>query len=229
MHEIEENFRAHGVVPVAGTDRFAAAHQQAITLAENPVAAELVGPGLRVALVAVPGTIVPGLHIGPLSIPGVISPIANTTAFFFDYENYYLGVTSLANAATQDTRVTQAGRFPKVTVSARTIDNFVSGSAAIPAAGAALIAAAVADVAANPTLTVLVQGFTDNAGAAGANRTRSQQRANAVRAVLQGAGIGQLRIHAEGLGATTFVAPNATAADRARNRRVVITVTRPRL
>ena len=229
LHEIEENFRAHGVTPVAGRDRFAAAHQQAETLAENPVAAELVGPGRRVAFVTVPGTIVPGFAIGPFAIPGSISPIANTTAAFFDYENYYLGVTRLFTAATQDTRVTNARRFPKATVSTRTIDNFGSGSNAIPAAGPGLIAAAAADVAANPTSTVLVNGFTDNTGSAGANLTQSQQRANAVRTALQGAGVGQLRIHAEGLGATNFVAPNLTAADRAMNRRVVITVTRPQL
>ena len=229
MHEIEENFRAHGVAAVARTDRFAAAHRQAETLAENPVAAELVGPGRRVAFVTVPGTIVPGFAIGPIAIPGTVSPVANTTAFFFDYENYYLGVTSLLTAATQNTTVTNARRFLKFTVSAGTIDNFVSGSNAIPAAGAALIAAAAADVAANPTSTVLIQGFTDDVGGAAANRTASQQRADAVRAVLQGAGVGQLRIHAEGLGATSFVTPNATAADRARNRRVVITVTRPQL
>jgi outer membrane protein OmpA-like peptidoglycan-associated protein len=235
MHEIEENFRAHGVVPVAGTDRFAAAHRLAETQAENPVAAELVGPGRRVAFVQVPGTIVPTLTLPlpfgapPLVIPGSISPVANTTATFFDYENYYLGVSRLRTAATQDTTVTNAQRFAKFTVSARTIDNFVSGSNAIPAAGAALIAAAAADVAANPTSTVLVQGFTDNVGGAAGNRTRSQQRADAVSAQLQVAGVGQLRIHAEGLGAVNFVAPNATAPDRARNRRVVITVTRPQL
>ncbi len=229
MHEIEENFRAHGVTPVAGRDRFAAAHQQAETLAENPVAAELVGPGRRVAFVQVPGTIVPGFAIGPVAIPGAVVPAANTTASFFDYENYYLGVTSQLTVATQDARITNARRFPKVAVSARTIDNFVSGSNAIPAAGAAAIAAAAADVAANPTSTVLIEGFTDNTGSAGANRTRAGQRANTVRTALQAAGVGQLRMHTEGRGAINFVAPNATAADRARNRRVVITVSRPQL
>lgn len=229
MHEIEENFQAHGVTPVAGRDRFAAAHRQAETRAENPVAAELVGPGRRVAFVTVPGGIVAGFTFGPFSVPGIISPAANTTASFFDYENYYLGVTRVFTPATQDVRITNARRFPKVVVSTRTIDNFVSGSNALPAAAAALVAAAAADVAANPTSTVLIQGFSDSVGGAAGNLRLSQRRADAARTALQGAGVGQLRIHAEGLGETSFVAPNVTAADRARNRRVVITVTRPQL
>jgi outer membrane protein OmpA-like peptidoglycan-associated protein len=230
IHEIEENFQAHGTVPVAGTDRFGRAHQQAITLAENPVAAELVGAGRRIAFVQVPGTIVPGFVLpffGP--IPGFINPLANTTATFVDYENYYLGITSRFVAATQDSQVVNAQRFPQAVVSARTIDNFVSGSGALPAGGAAIIAAATADVAANPTATVHIRGFTDNTGGAAVNLTVSGARATAVQGALQAAGIGQGRLHAEGLGATNFLNANANAADRAANRRVVITVVRPQL
>jgi outer membrane protein OmpA-like peptidoglycan-associated protein len=230
IHEIEENFQAHGTAPVAGTDRFGRAHQQAITLAENPVAAELVGAGRRIAFVQVPGTIVPGFvlpFIGP--IPGFINPLANTTATFVDYENYYLGITSRFVAATQDSQVVNAQRFPQAVVSARTIDNFVSGSGALPAGGAAIIAAATADVAVNPTATVHIRGFTDNTGGAAVNLTVSGARATAVQGALQAAGIGQGRLHAEGLGATNFLNANANAADRAANRRVVITVVRPQL
>ncbi len=91
MHEIEENFRAHGVAAVAGMDRLTPAHGHAETLAENPIAAQLVGPGRRVAFVSVPGNIGPGLTIGPFSIPGTVSPVANTAASSFDYET---GVSS---------------------------------------------------------------------------------------------------------------------------------------
>ena len=232
MHEIEENYQAHGVAPVAGTDRLQAAHQQAITTAENPIVAELVGPGRRVASVQVPGTIVPTLTLplhGQVPGTGIVSAIANTTAIFFDYENYYYGETSRFVAATQDSQVVNAQRFPKTVISTRTIDSFASGSNVVPAAGAAAIAAAAADVAANPTATVRIQGFTDETGSAANNLTRSQQRANSAQAAL---GVAALRVHAEGLGATNFVAPTgagATPADRTRNRRVVITVTRPQL
>lgn len=99
-----------------------------------------------------------------------------------------------------------ARRFPKVAVSARTIDAFVRGSNAVPAAGAGVIAAAVADAAANPTSTVLIEGFTDDRGNAAANRSQAGQRANAVGAALQATGVGQLRMHTEGRGAVNFVA-----------------------
>lgn len=230
IHEIEENFQAHGTVPVAGTDRFAAAHERATTLAENPVAAELVGPGRRVALVQVPGTIVPSFvlpFVGP--IPGFINPVANTTAAFFDYENYFLGITSRFVAATQDSQIVNAQRFPQTVVSTRTIDNFASGSNALPAGSAAITAAAAADVAANPTATVHIQGFTDDTGSAAVNLTVSGSRATSVQGGLQAAGVGQGRMHAEGLGATNFLNANANAAERAANRRVVITVVRPQL
>jgi outer membrane protein OmpA-like peptidoglycan-associated protein len=233
IHEIEENFQAHGVAALAGTDRFADAHRLAETNAENPVASELVGPGRRVAFVQVPGTIVPTIAFRimgmPVSIPGSVSPVANTTAMFFDYENYYLGVTSSFVAATQDSPIVNSRRFPKTVLSTATIDNFASGSNIVPPAGAAAIAAAAALVAANPIATVNVQGFSDNVGSAAANITASQNKANSVTTALQAAGVLRLSMNSEGLGATNFVAPNVTAADRARNRRVIITVTIPQL
>src|SRR5262249_28503828 len=45
-HEIQENFQAHGVKPVAGTDRFPAAHTSGVR-AESDVAEQVVGPGRR--------------------------------------------------------------------------------------------------------------------------------------------------------------------------------------
>ena len=230
MHEIEENFQAHGVTPVAGTDRFARSHQRAIDLAENPVAAELVGPGRRIAFVQVPGTIVPSFVIPFIGrIPGFITPVANTTAMFVDYENYYLGITSRFVPATQDFQVVNAQRFPPTVVSTRTIDNFASGSNALPGGSAAVVAAAVADVGANPTATVRIRGFTDDTGGAAINLTVSGRRSNTVQAALQAAGVGRGRMHAEGLGATNFLNGNTNNAERAANRRVVITVARPQL
>jgi outer membrane protein OmpA-like peptidoglycan-associated protein len=230
MHEIEENFQAHGVAPVAGTNRFPAAHQAAINTAENPVARELVGPGRRIAQVTVPGSIFPTLSIFGFRIPGTVIPVANMTAIFLDYENYYVGMTMHLDPATRDARVVNSNRFAPTIVSSRTIDNYVTGSDAVPAAGAAAIAAAAADVAANPTASVRIRGFTDDVGTANSNLTLSQRRANLARTALQNAGVAPAnRMHAEGLGETNFVAPNATAADRARNRRVVITVARPTL
>lgn len=228
MHEIEENFQAHGVAAVAGVDRFQAAHERAIDT-ESAVASELVGPGRRVATAAVPGTIFPTFTAFGIPFLGTIIPVANTTAVFIDYENYYLGFTIRFDPATQNNQIITSQRFAKTVISSRTIDNYATGSSAVPAAGAPAIAASAADVAANPTSTVSIQGFTDEVGSAAFNLNLSQQRADAALAAL---GVPAGRVHAEGLGETNFVAPTgaaATPADRARNRRVVITVTRPQL
>jgi outer membrane protein OmpA-like peptidoglycan-associated protein len=230
MHEIEENFQAHGVTPVPGVDRFADAHQQAIDIAESPVASELVGPSRRLATVAVPGRIIPSFFLPFFGrIPGAVVPVANMTAIFIDYENYYLGFTVEFVPATLDNRIVNSSRFPVTTVLSRTIDNFATGSSVLPATGAPAIAAVNAAVAANPTATVRIRGFTDEVGPASFNLTLSRQRADSAQAAIAAP---TTRVHSEGLGETNFVAPTgpaATAADRARNRRVVITVARPQL
>ncbi|WP_433306137.1 eCIS core domain-containing protein [Actinoplanes sp. CA-030573] len=213
MHEIQENFTAHAAVPAAGTDLFHAAHETAIA-AESAVTAQLVGPGRRVAEVTVP------------TGPGQERHIQ-------DFENYYLVYrTSTGPAATQGVSVTSSARRPKVTISSRTIDSFATGSlgaplagAAVPPAGAAVVAAAVADVTADPTATVRVDGFADDNEFLGP--ITSAQRAERVRTSLVAAGVERGRIHAEGHGGTAFVVANDSAAHRALNRRVVITVTRP--
>jgi outer membrane protein OmpA-like peptidoglycan-associated protein len=212
-HEINENFQAHAAIPAAGVDLFPNAHQAGVA-AESAVTAELVGPGRRVADVTV--------AVGP-----------NRQRVIQDFENYYLVYRTLTKAATQNVTVTSAARRPKVTISTRTIDNFgasglfiaLGAGAAIPGAGAAIITAAAADVAANPTATVHIEGFSDNSEFLGG--IAASQRATAVNNALQAAGVAAGRIHAEGRGATNFVAPNTTPANLALNRRVVITVTRP--
>ena len=204
-HEINENFQAHAAAPAAGADLFAGAHQVAIA-AESAVTAELVGPGRRVADVTI--------ATGP-----------NSQRVIQDFENYYLVYRTLTNAATQNLSITSAMRRPKVTISTHTIDNFGSISPFMPGAGAAIITAANADVAANPTATVRIEGFADNTEPGSGVVTAL--RASGVETALQTAGVAAGRIHAEGRGATNFVVPNTTPANMALNRRVVITVTRP--
>jgi len=76
----------------------------------------------------------------------------------------------------------------------------------------------------HPRLKVEIQGYTDSTGAAAYNLRLSQRRANAVRNFLLGAGVPEEQITARGYGATQFVASNASAEGRARNRRVVLKV-----
>ncbi len=80
---------------------------------------------------------------------------------------------------------------------------------------------AVYDVlAANPNITIEVQGHTDSAGNAAYNQKLSQQRADSVKAYLAKKGIGEGRLVAKGYGMSRPLMPNTSEANRALNRRV---------
>ena len=67
---------------------------------------------------------------------------------------------------------------------------------------------------------VEVQGHTDNTGSRDHNQELSDRRANAVKDWLVSHGINAGRLEAKGYGQTRPIAPNVTARNRARNRRV---------
>jgi OOP family OmpA-OmpF porin len=72
-------------------------------------------------------------------------------------------------------------------------------------------------------LKILVEGHTDNVGAAASNLSLSDARAAAVKATLvSDFGVDAARITTKGFGDTKPSAPNANAAGRAQNRRVEI-------
>ena len=77
----------------------------------------------------------------------------------------------------------------------------------------------------NPTYIVEVQGHTDNVGKEEMNQVLSEKRATAVRDYLISKGVEEKRISSKGYGITKPVAPNTTAAGRAKNRRVEFMVT----
>lgn len=70
------------------------------------------------------------------------------------------------------------------------------------------------------SLKLLIAGHTDNTGSDAANRTLSQQRAEAVRNALLARGVAADRLTAQGFGSGVPVADNASEAGRAQNRRV---------
>lgn len=73
----------------------------------------------------------------------------------------------------------------------------------------------------HPDLSVLIEGHTDNAGAAASNLALSEKRAAAVKASLvSGYGVDGARLTTKGMGDTKPAAPNATAEGRQQNRRV---------
>jgi serine/threonine protein kinase/outer membrane protein OmpA-like peptidoglycan-associated protein len=79
-------------------------------------------------------------------------------------------------------------------------------------------------ILAYPTLTVRIEGHTDNHGDIVYNLAISQQRAQAVEAYLISHGISSNMITARGLAGTQPIASNETEAGRQRNRRVDIII-----
>jgi outer membrane protein OmpA-like peptidoglycan-associated protein len=75
-----------------------------------------------------------------------------------------------------------------------------------------------------PSVQVALEGHTDATGEAAANKTLSQQRAEAVKQTLVNGGVAADRVKAEGFGQERPVGDNNTEAGRARNRRLELVV-----
>lgn len=75
-----------------------------------------------------------------------------------------------------------------------------------------------------PVSVVFVTGHTDSTGSDAYNQQLSLRRADAVAAVLITSGVPGGRVQSRGMGESQPVASNDTAAGRAQNRRVVITI-----
>ena len=71
----------------------------------------------------------------------------------------------------------------------------------------------------NPTITIAIQGHTDNEGNADNNLALSQRRAEGVRDYLISLGIKSNRLEAKGFGQTQPKVPNTSAENKAQNRR----------
>jgi OOP family OmpA-OmpF porin len=76
-----------------------------------------------------------------------------------------------------------------------------------------------------PTTTSEIEGHTDNVGSAKSNVALSQRRADALRKAIIAAGIDGSRLTAKGYGPGKPIADNASPEGRAKNRRVVATLT----
>jgi OOP family OmpA-OmpF porin len=75
-----------------------------------------------------------------------------------------------------------------------------------------------------PNARVELVGHTDNTGAPDTNQTLSQDRANAVKAMLVSQGVNGDAIATNGYGQTRPVATNDTPEGRERNRRLELNV-----
>lgn len=101
---------------------------------------------------------------------------------------------------------------------------FETGKATLLKKSFAALTDMVAMLKENESVSLAIEGHTDNTGAAKTNAILSQNRANAVLNYLVKNGIDKARLTATGFGSAKPVATNKTAAGRAQNRRVVIKV-----
>ena len=77
----------------------------------------------------------------------------------------------------------------------------------------------------NPTITVSIQGHTDDVGDDGKNLKLSQDRADGVKEFLVSQGIAKTRLKSEGLGETKPKVANDSEENRAQNRRTEFVIT----
>lgn len=84
------------------------------------------------------------------------------------------------------------------------------------------IKAIASKVRPNRSLTIMVEGHTDNVGEDAYNVALSTQRAKNVAALFEGNGVESSRISFRGWGKDKPIAPNTTESNRAKNRRVEI-------
>lgn len=74
---------------------------------------------------------------------------------------------------------------------------------------------------------VEIQGYTDSYGGRWMNEQLSVKRADKVKQFFVAAGLAQERVQVEGFGERRHVAPNDTALERRKNRRVVLQMAKP--
>jgi len=101
---------------------------------------------------------------------------------------------------------------------------FASGKAVLKASSYPLLDEVVSIMAEYKDYTLKTDGYTDSQGSNAVNMQVSQARVDAVKAYLVSKGADENRIDAKGFGEEQPIATNATAAGRAQNRRVALSL-----
>lgn len=150
-------------------------------------------------------------------------------------ENFFIGTATFTVREREEARpeITVIARPARSLVTVRTREirirrqvNFATDSADILPDSSALLAEIADVLMRHPEIRrVEIQGHTDNRGGREHNMDLSQRRAEAVRDWLIAAGVEASRLEARGYGDSDPIAPNLTAANRARNRRVAFVIT----
>ena len=153
-----------------------------------------------------------GLAFGPLTdkVGSLVSDVTSKTEMALSSLHTGFSTTDLLNILNQS------------------IINFPTNSAEIPTISKSLLQKAAANIKQLPAGTVIeIGGYTDNTGDPAANLQLSQQRAEAVRAVLVAAGVDTSMLVAKGYGSASPVAGNDTLEGRFRNRRIEYRTVKP--
>jgi outer membrane protein OmpA-like peptidoglycan-associated protein len=111
---------------------------------------------------------------------------------------------------------------PPTKIETLTGTQFDFNKATLRPEGVAKVEHAVGVLQGNPSLHVVVEGYTDSIGSDAYNLKLSERRAETVRNLMVEKGISASRITTRGFGKANPVADNKTAAGRAQNRRVEI-------
>ncbi len=111
----------------------------------------------------------------------------------------------------------------KINIAAKNIF-FATGSSKLLPKSFKSLNEVAALLAADESLMIAIDGHTDSTGKREKNLTLSNDRANSVKAYLSTKGVTDSRMTATGYGPDKPVATNKTAAGRAKNRRVEMTV-----
>lgn len=119
-------------------------------------------------------------------------------------------------------RIKQIGNGTQITGDESLL--FDTGKATIKPAGLQFLDKLAKALRDKPQANVLVEGHTDNVGAAALNDSLSERRALAVRQALIDRNVAASRISARGLGMNKPLADNGTPEGRAANRRTEIFV-----
>lgn len=109
-------------------------------------------------------------------------------------------------------------------LSARNAILFRSGAAILAPEGLPTLDAIAATLAGCPQAAINIEGHTDSDGDASLNMALSVARADAVANALVERGVAAERLYVLGFGEAQPIADNATAAGKAQNRRIVVSV-----
>lgn len=112
------------------------------------------------------------------------------------------------------------------TLLAGTLIEFQTGSAVLRPSSLPVLRAIAAKLQKDPEVRVRIEGHTDASGSAEENLVLSERRAEAVKAALVRRGVAAGRIETTGFGSSRPLVPERSAGDRARNRRIQLTLFR---